>query len=464
MSRLPETPRIAWDIWRAARIGEPAIASRQRARLADLVTFARERSPYYRRIYRGLPAYVGDPQLLPPVTKPELMEHFDEWVTDPALTRTGVEGFVGDPSLVGAPYLGRYAVWTTSGTTGTPAIFVHDPEAVAVYEALLVVRGLMRWMNLRRSLTTLLKGGRVAYVFATGGHFAAAALLERVRRRYPWSSSRLRALSVLSPLPELVSELNRYQPAILAGYSTAMGLLAQERAEGRLNVSPVLTFTGAEWVPHAELKRIESAFRCPLREVYGATEFLYAATGCGHGWLHANADWMVLEPVDEEYQPVPPGEPSHTALLTNLANRTQPIIRYDLGDSVTLSPDPCPCGSPLPAIRVEGRANDVLSFDGANGRIVKLLPLALVAVIEETPGVRRFQATKVAPKTLKVRLETKAGADPEKAWKAVERRLGEYLSAQGLAPVGIERDREQPRADPKSGKFRQVWAEAWAEA
>ena len=90
---------------------------------------------------------------------------------------------------------------------------------------------------------------------------------------------------------------------------------------------------------------------------------------------------------------------------------------------------------------------------------MKLLPLALVVVIEEAPGVRRFQATKVAPKTLRVRLETEAGADPEKAWGGVERRLGEYLSAQGLAPVGIERDREPPRADPKSGKFRQVWAE-----
>ena len=155
--------------------------------------------------------------------------------------------------------------------------------------------------------------------------------------------------------------------AIRAGYSTAMGLLAQERAEGRLNVSPVLAFAGAEWLPRTELERIESAFRCPLREVYGATEFLYAAIGCAHGWLHANTDWVVLEPVDEEYRPVSPGEPSHTVLLTNLANRVQPIIRYDLGDSVTLRPDPCPCGSPLPAIRVQGRTNDVLTFDGSAG-------------------------------------------------------------------------------------------------
>ena len=43
---------------------------------------------------------------------------------------------------------------------------------------------------------------------------------------------------------------------------------------------------------------------------------------------------MILEPVDRDYRPTPPGELSHTVLLTNLANAVQPIIRYDLGDSV----------------------------------------------------------------------------------------------------------------------------------
>ena len=86
------------------------------------------------------------------------------------------------------------------------------------------------------------------------------------------------------------------------------------------------------------------------------------AYACTEGWLHVNADWVLLEPVDAEHRPMPPGEPSHTVLLTNLANRVQPIIRYDLGDSVIAKPEPCACGSPLPAIRVEGRHDDVVSL------------------------------------------------------------------------------------------------------
>ena len=89
---------------------------------------------------------------------------------------------------------------------------------------------------------------------------------------------------------------------------------------------------------------------------------------------------------------------------------------------------------------------------------VRLLPLALGTVIEETSDVRRFQAIKTAPKLIEVRLETSFGADREKVWNAIDRRLQEYLLA-GAASVAVVRSPEAPRPDPKSGKYRQVWAE-----
>jgi phenylacetate-coenzyme A ligase PaaK-like adenylate-forming protein len=47
-------------------------------------------------------------------------------------------------------------------------------------------------------------------------------------------------------------------------------------------------------------------------------------------WLHSNADWVLLEPVDRDFRPTPPARMSHTVLLTNLAIAFQPVIRYDL--------------------------------------------------------------------------------------------------------------------------------------
>ena len=136
------------------------------------------------------------------------------------------------------------------------------------------------------------------------------------------------------------------------------------------------------------------------------------AFGCDEGWLHVNADWVLLEPVDDDYRPTPPGEPSRTVLLTNLANRVQPIIRYDLGDSVIVKPEPCACGSPLPAIKVEGRHDDVLSMVAPDGRIVRLLPLALTTVVEDAARVPRFQIVQTAPDRLLLRLDCRDAGRP----------------------------------------------------
>ena len=64
------------------------------------------------------------------------MAAFDAWVTDPDVTLRGVQSFTADVSRVGERFLERYAVWTTSGTSGEAGIFVHDPGALAVYAAL----------------------------------------------------------------------------------------------------------------------------------------------------------------------------------------------------------------------------------------------------------------------------------------------------------------------------------------
>lgn len=131
----PERERslgLVLDARRAYRGGPSAIAERQRARLAALVDYARTRSPFYRQLYAGLPERVDDPSLLPVTDKAALMDRFDDWVTDPGVTRDQVQAFVADPALIGQPLLGAhasYAVATTSGTTGTRGLFLVDSRA-----------------------------------------------------------------------------------------------------------------------------------------------------------------------------------------------------------------------------------------------------------------------------------------------------------------------------------------------
>jgi phenylacetate-coenzyme A ligase PaaK-like adenylate-forming protein len=183
------------------------------------------------------------------------------------------------------------------------------------------------------------------------------------------------------------------------------------------------------------------------------------AFDCRYGRLHVNTDWLILEPVDAAGGPVAPGEASHTTLLTNLANRVQPLIRYDLGDSVTVFPAPCPCGSPLPAIRAEGRRDEILWIELADGVLRPLIPLVLATAVEEAPGVLRYQVLQSGPRRLRLRLEEAPGHDRARVCDDVFGRLRAYLSSQGLAAVEVEDSGERPRSDTAGGKMRQFFVE-----
>ena len=98
----------------------------------------------------------------------------------------------------------------------------------------------------------------------------------------------------------------------------------------------------------------------------------------------------MVEPVDEEYQAVERGTPSDTVLITSLANRVQPLVRYDLGDSVTMYDERCPCGSAFPIMEVGGRQGDVLQFETDDGEVVTIFPLSTVGDPEDVANAMVF--------------------------------------------------------------------------
>jgi phenylacetate-CoA ligase len=382
------------------------------------------------------------------------MERFDDWVTDPAVTRAGIEAFVADRGRIGERFLGGYVVWKSSGTTGEPGLYVQDADALDVCDALVAAQldaaGLMQ--PFARGM--IAHGGRAALIAATGEHFATVASWRRLCGGAAWSGAR--CLSVLDPLPRLVAELNAQQPAFVASYPTMLSLLAAEQDAGRLAIAPACLWSGGECLVPPARAAIERAFGCPVANEYGASECMSIAFGCREDWLHVNADWVVLEAVDRDYRPTPPGEPSHTVLLTNLANRVQPVIRYDLGDSIVVKPGPCACGNPLPAIRVQGRHDDVLALSARDGRVVRLVPLALATIVEEASGVHRFQIVQDAPDHLRVRLGESDRGARQAAWRAASRALRDYLRRQSLPDVRVALDPCHPRPERRSGKLRQV--------
>jgi len=451
--------RIFSDIVRAGRDTPSGLESRQQERLGRLIAFAREHSDFYGKLYSGLPSVIRDPRILPPVSKRDLMANFDGWATDDAVRRETAEAFVADPSRIGRHYLDRHLAFATSGTTGRPAVFLHDRGAVTVYLALMLARRLPALVASGANASFLGNRGRTATIITTGGHFTSSVIEALVRSRFPRLSGRNRTFSLLDPLPDLVRALNGFQPAVIGSYPTALAVLAGEQAAGRLRIRPALALSGAERLSPAAAERIKASFSCPLHDTYAASEFMGIAFDCRYGHLHLNADWVILEPVDAAMRPVPPGTPSHSTLLTNLANRVQPIIRYDLGDSVTMLPARCPCGSPLPTIRPEGRRDEILYFDSPGGETKPLLPLVMATVVEETAGILSYQVIRAGPGRLRVRVDEAPGYDRARVCDDLLRRLREYLSSMNLGSVAVELAGERPARDPSGGKLRQFYAE-----
>ncbi|HSK62133.1 MAG TPA: phenylacetate--CoA ligase family protein [Actinomycetospora sp.] len=290
---------VAWDAWRAARGGRAAIAARRAARLDAVVRHARCASRFSAEHHRGLPEGPVDLMRLPPVRKPELMARFDDWVTDPAVTRAGVEAFVGDPARVGEDFLGRSGVFTTSGSTAEPALLVQDPRAVAVMTGLTYARS-AGVLPPRLLLRVLVRGARQAAVFAPGGHYLSATMFERRLRARPVRRRWARYFSVLDPLPQLVAQLDDFQPVLLGTYASALGVLADEQEAGRLHISPLVISSGGEALTPTVRRRAERVFGAVVVDTYNASEATPLSLPCPRGHMHVNADWFVVEPVDAD--------------------------------------------------------------------------------------------------------------------------------------------------------------------
>ena len=454
----------AHDVLLASHAPAWLITQRQQARLQQLLQAASAAPLYRERMGSGPPAL----ERMAPVKRAELMARFDEWVTDPALRLDELRAFTLDASRAGQPWLGRYVVWESSGTSGMPGIFVQDARAMAVYDALEAARhrpparaaglpfdpfGALNWLG---------GADRHALVTATGGHFASVVSFERLRAINPWLAASARSFGVMQPVHELVEQLNQFQPTVLATYPTAAALLADEAEAGRLRIRPRCVLMGGETLSRPVRERVARVFGASVRASYGTSEFLPIAWECAHGHLHVNADGVLLEPVDEQHRPVPAGERSHSVLLTNLANRVQPLIRYDLGDRITWHGEGCACGSRLPVIEVEGRSDDVMRVPSRRaGEQVSLLPLALCTVLEEEGGVFDFQLRQQGPSTLVLRLpgsDTAAAAAVERCRQALQ----QFAQRQGAEPIHVlgELGCAVPRG--RSGKACRVALEAAA--
>ena len=352
MAMLPgQVERLSWT--------EEQLAAHRRDALQHLVRTAQDRSPWHRRRLAGVdPDTLCEEGLaaLPVMTKEDLMGNFDEILTDPNLNldliETHIEGLTDDAYL-----LDRYHAVASGGSSGRRGVFVYDWDGWT-----LVFLGLIRselWRQERDrdthsgpTITAAVAAGRASH--ASKALFQNFSSPDRV----------IHPLPVTLPLDEIVDRLNQIQPHVLMSYPSALLSLAHEANVGRLRISPRRISVGAEPLLPEIRQAAEEAWGAPVLNVYGASEAGGMAVSCGYGpGLHLVDDLVIVEPVDHEGRPVKPGNRSDKLFVTNLFNTTLPLIRYEITDEITLTGEPCPCGSAHRIIEdPQGRLDDTFRY------------------------------------------------------------------------------------------------------
>ena len=190
-------------------------------------------------------------------------------------------------------------------------------------------------------------------------------------------------LSAATPISELVAALNAQQPEVLVGAVGIWRALAEEQIAGRLRIAPRAAFLSSEALTADVRRRVREAWEIEPVSGYAATEAPTIATSSPeHPELEIAEDVVVIEIVDEDGGPVPPGRPGAKVLLTNLINYAQPLIRYELTDSVVESPLSNPSRRPWRCLAsVDGRTADILYLPGQHGTTVAVHPSVLSSAV-----------------------------------------------------------------------------------
>lgn len=437
----------------------PQIFDRQRQHLQKMIAWAKERSPFYAERLRHIDAANPDLSKIPPLNKSDLMTNFDRIVTDPRLNRAAIEEFMADPDRVGEWYLGEFAVARTSGTQGQKAIIVQNRAMLNLLFALQMSRASKLPATPLSAMARLFHRARLAVITIGPGFYPSAVALAHAPDEMRMFVDRL-WIKHVEPLDDIVEELNGFQPNVLLGYANTLERLARESLAGRLRISKTdlrQIINISEPLSAGARRLIEDAFDAPVANNYSLGECNALSDGCplGHG-MHQNADWAVLEVVDADYRPVPPGTPGQKVLITNLYNTVEPLIRYEVEDMVTMSPDPCPCGCPLPLIKsVEGRTDEVVWIRvGDHFRPVH--PYVFVDVLDEAVALGFYQIKQVQ----RNRFVLTASPAPHRT--LIHEHLADTLRIGlhrfGLADV-IHVDVEitdEVRPDPRSGKLKRI--------
>jgi phenylacetate-CoA ligase len=408
--------------WPAARL-----QAYQTQRLRELLADAGRCVPYYRELFAKLgfdpdKAHgASDLQALPFLTKDIIRAHTD------ALKAPGAEGL---------------ARFNTGGSSGAPLIFYIGRERVT-HDVAAKWRATRWWGVDIGDVETVVWGSPIEL---TGQ--------DRVKQvRDALMRTELLPAFEMSPqrLDGFLERIRARRPRMLFGYPSALSkiaLHAEQRGLALHDLGIRVAFCTSERLYDEQRQAIERVFGCPVANGYGSRDAGFIAHECPEGGMHITAEDVVLEIVADDGSPCAAGEPGEI-VVTHLATRDFPFIRYRTGDRAVMDDRRCACGRGLPMLReIQGRSTDfVRAQDGT-----VMHGLALIYTLRDIAGIAEFKITQESLGLTRVELVPGPGCDLAAATQRIKRDFTARLGA----GVEIVVTPVPAIAAEKSGKYRYV--------
>ncbi len=407
--------------WPAARL-ESLQVERLRALLADIAVGV----PYYRDLFERLrfdPKAVSkleDLRALPLLDKATIRQNTE------ALKHRSAQGL---------------ARFNTGGSSGEPLIFFIGRERVS-HDVAAKWRA-TRWWGVDIGDPEIVVWGSPIEL---GAQDRVRKFRDRVLR-----TELLPAFDMNERrLDDMVAVIRRRRPRMLFGYPSALSHIGRHAEKRGLRMDDLgirVAFVTSERLYDDQRATISRVFGCPVANGYGGRDAGFIAHECPSGGMHLTAEDIVLELIDAQGEPVKDGEAGEI-VVTHLATRDFPFVRYRTGDIAVRDPAPCACGRGLPLLReIQGRSTDfVVAADGT-----VMHGLALIYILRDLPGLQSFKIVQEDLGRVTVQVVPGPGYDPACHLKIVEgfrRRLGPQVAVDVHAVEAI--------APEKSGKFRYV--------
>lgn len=378
------------------------IGKLQKKKLRKIINYAYVNSAYYRRVYREAGMTEENKNIFPikkilVINKQILMEHFDEIITTEEVTQNELGRFDEENRDMNQIYKQNYHVVHSSGSTGTPKYYVYDDSA---WNQMLIgiIRGALWDMSVMEIVKLLWKKPRILYIAATDGRYGGAMA---VGDGIDGLKAEQMHLDINLPLKEWKNAVTKFKPNIIIGYPSAVKILAGMVENGEITCNFSRIITCGEPLSHGLRAYLEGVFGEKIINFYGASESLALGveTDIREG-MYLFDDLNYIEIIEGKIY------------ITSLYNEIQPLIRYELNDSLRLKENALSGCHFTRVATVLGRDEDMMWFENQQGVKEFLHPLAVEGICIE--GIIDYQFVQKSKDSFELLVETEKNANQEK--------------------------------------------------